>query len=352
MSFLKNLFPRKKQEAAAEQPAPQAEQPAPAPAPVLSGGEVIRKTIDTMSQRLIASPDQQFVTAGMRLQELMREVDDASCAYEGFDEIIAGAIRQMEHLCQTCTAEQISGHISKIEAAIAARGNTEQNTDKFAPTMQTHYYSVMLVELQGRMNAMLQSIASKQRFIDNVKVLPMEEQLANQETVMAFTTSISSTQLALMAMRKQIAVCRGGLETARDQLAYDGPLPVLDISAVLGPIYQQGAQFQRMIEDMNRSANAFQVMHAGQVEEQMRAVALAAAAKKQQEQQIAQSQMLTDSIQAQIAQLTGQAVPAAPVQESAPVKQEAAPAMAEQAAEETLPPMPDVFSDSFDAMTM
>lgn len=362
MSFLKNLFNRKKPEEAPvvtpqPQPAPQPVTPEPAPvaapaAPVPdpAGSESIRKALDTMSQKLIGCPDQLMITTGMRLQELMREVDDAPCTFDGFDGMIAAAVKQMEHLCQTCKPEQIASHLAKLEAAIAARSNTEENTDKFAPTMQTHYYSVMLIELQGRLNAMLQSIASKQEFIDNVKTLTLEEQMAYQETVMAFTMSINSSQLALMALRKQIAVCRGGLETAIDQLNYDGPLQTLDIATVLAPIYQQNEQFQKQLEEMNRSANAFQVMHAAKVEEQMRSVALAAAAKKQQAQQIAQSQLLTDSITQQIAQMTGKAMaPAAP--QAAP-QQQAAPVQMAAPAAPAMPAMPDVFQDDLTTLTM
>lgn len=360
MSFLKNLFNRKKPEEAPvaapqAQPAPQPEQPVqpapqPTPVPAPAGSESIRKAMDTMSQKLISSPDQLMITTGMRLQELMREVDDAPCSFDGFDGMIAASVKQMEHLCQTCKPEQIASHLAKLEAAIAARSNTEENTDKFAPTMQTHYYSVMLIELQGRLNAMLQSIASKQEFIDNVKTLTLEEQMAYQETVMAFTMSINSSQLALMALRKQIAVCQGGLKVAIDQLNYDGPVQTLDIATVLAPIYQQNEQFQKQLEEMNRSANAFQVMHAAKAEEQMRAVALAAAAKKQQAQQIAQSQMLTDSITQQIAQMTGKAMaPAAP--QAAPV-QESVPAQEIKPEAPAMPAMPDVFQDDLTTLTM
>lgn len=350
LKFLQNLFNRKEEAQPAAQPAaPVAAEPAaPVPeAPVQpddAASDDIRMALDEAAQLLIGSDKEAARDVGDRLMGLKMYVADQPCTFAGFDEIITKAIGQIEYFCRTTRGDfaTINQHVDMIEAAISARTLTRDSVRKFQPTMETHYYKMLLIDLQGRLNKLLLDIEQKKRWIAEKQALPMHEQIGYQQTIMAFTTSITSSQMALTTLRQQIGTYQGGLFAAQQALDYDGPLPEIDIATVLGPIYEQATQFEQSMEAMQRSITAFNVMHAAHAEQQLLAAAQASAAQKMHEKQMAEAQQLTDMAARSIAEVTGQTVEAMMTPATTP---ESAPAA--EIPEAELPELPNVFTDDF-----
>lgn len=357
LKFLQNLFNRKDEPKPAAQapaqPAPAApvaaEPAAPvAPEPVLpdaAASDDIRMALDEAAQLLISSDREPAREIGDRLMGLKMCVADQPSSFAGFDEIITKAIGQIEYFCRTTKGDfaTINQHVDMIEAAISARTLTKDSVRKFQPTMETHYYKMLLIDLQGRLNKLMLDVEQKKRWIAEKQALPVHEQIGYQQTIMAFTTSITSSQMALTTLRQQIGTYQGGLFAAQQALDYDGPLPEIDITQVLGPIYEQATQFEQSMAAMQRSITSFNVMHAAHAEQQLHAAAQASAAQKMHEKQLAEVQMMSDMAAKSIAEVTGQTVEAM----MAPTP---APAEAETPAEipvAEMPEMPNVFTDDF-----
>ena len=360
---------KKKEEApqtAAPAPAPAPEAapvPAPAPAPAVNPAlsDSIRDALEVAANDFINTPadaahQEEKMALGMRLQDLKRTVDDAPCTFPGYDEIIVSAVQQLDAIARNSTPAQLEEHFAKLSAAIAARSNTEQNTPKFTPTMETHYYSVMLIDLQGRLNALLEGKRRKEDFIQRTRTMPPNERIGYRETIQAFTMELEDTELALMNLYKQIALCQGGLEEAQTSLLYSGPMTALDPTAVLSGIYKRSKSFRAEYEAMERNANKYQIMHQAEVEEQLIAVHRFAAAREETNRIAEETELYAGSVREQMNILTGrsQEQEAAPQQKAAP-QQEAAPAqeaapVAPEASE--APAMPDVFHDNFSAIPM
>lgn len=335
---------------AALQPSPAQE--APQPAAVVSLSDEIRAALEHEADRIIATPaadpaQAEKIALGMRLQDLKRAVDDAPCTFPDFDSVLLRAIGQLSFICKTVRPEQLAGMIDKLEGAIAARASTEESTPKYKPTMQAHYYRLILIEMQGRLNALLESKRRKEAFIQRAKAMPANERIGYRETIQAFTMELEDTELALMTLHKQIALCKGGLEVAETALLDSGEMSVLDAASVLEDIYNRSRHIRTEYESMEKAANQYQIMHQAQVEEQMVAVSRFTATRAEQDRIAAETETMADAVRSQMAALTG----LAHGDTAAPMEADAIP---EAAAQEVpaMPEMPDLFADDFAPMSL
>ena len=299
----------------------------PAPVVNVAASDKIRVAMDAAMQALVASPEAGAQAIGARLMNLKFAIMDEPSSFKGFDDTIVRAVGQIECYCSSCNGNytEINMLMDKLEAAVAARNLSEATTERFVPTMQTHFYQLMLMDLGGRLKKLDASIAEKSAWLAHVQTLPMNEQAAHMQAMMTCNGFLTSAQMQRQALNTQISTYQFGLMNAQNMLSYDGALPEFDIVAIFEDINKQMTDFESSLQSTNQAINNYNVLFADQAEQQMLAAAQAAAAKKQQEQQQAEIQRLQQMAAESMAKVTGQiaaTIPAAPV---AQVQPQAAP---------------------------
>lgn len=360
MTFFKNLFGRNKgkgQETAPVTPTP-TPVPTPTPAPVptpaqetvtpvvpapvtpavpnTKASDDIRRAIDTVTMKLFAMDDTGAQDIGRRLAALKLSVGDEPSAYKGFDASITKAIGQIEYFASTCGGDysRVDGMITTLEEAIAARYLTEEACgDRFAPTMQTHYYQVMLIDLRGRLEKLDLDVDEKTIWRNNVMALPPEKQGPHMQALMACNSYLNAAVMQKNVLESYISNYEFAYDSALQQLSFDGELPPIDLEGLFGGIMTQTTQFERSFEAQQRRLIDFNTKFAAQAEASLVATARAEAAAKQQQQQQQQIMAMQEAAARNLSHLTGQASPLAP-QAQAPAPQVQEPAVQEPAAQE------------------
>lgn len=247
IEFLKNLF--KKKEAAAPQPEPQpeAQQPAPpqpvaAPAvkasqkPALTGRDV-RRQLDAVSQALIAmdfgDPSRSRVVQqiGQSLQDLGRDfADDGPCPFKGFDTLLVSALRELPTLCRACTPEQLNDMFGKLAEAIRTRTIPAEENDSFAVTMEVQYYTVKLIELQGRIISIDINIAQTEKDIKQIMASESDAAPEILTTLRIYKKKETESRTELAA---DIDGCRLQLTRAIKKQNANEPVEHIDLEKVI-----------------------------------------------------------------------------------------------------------------------
>lgn len=335
MTFFKNIFGRKDkaqpQQPAAPTPAPAAEAepvaPAPAPVPPTKASDDIRRALESVTMKLIASPDAAVQDIARRLISLKPAVGDQPSTYKGFDASIAKAIGQIETFVNTCGGDYaaVNAQIDTLQAAINARFLTEESTDKFGPTMQTHYYQVMLIDLRGRLQKLEMDVAEKTIWRDHVMTLPPEKQIPHMQSLMTCNGYINAAAMQKNVLESYIANYEFAYSSALQLLSFDGELPPMDVNALFDGIISQTTQFEHSFELNQRAIVDFNTRFASQAEAQLVATAKAEASARQQQDQQKLIFDMQEAAAKNLAHLTGQPNPivAPQAQQSAPQAQQA-----------------------------
>ena len=313
--------------------------PAPAPVPSTKASDDIRRALETAAMKLITSPEPTAQDIGKRLMSLKTAVSDQPSPYKGFDASITKAIGQIEFFVGNCGGDytEVLSQLSTLEAAVFARYLTEESTDKFVPTMQTHLYQVMLIDLRGRLKKL--DIATEEKTIwrDKIMALPPQEQFPHMQALMTCNGYLNAAVMQRNVLESYISNYEFAYSSAVQMLSFDGELPPMDVEQLFDGIMSQTTAFEQSFEQNQRSLIDFNTKFSAKAEAQLVATAKAEAAARQQQQQQQQIFAMQEASAKNLAHLTGQPNPIIAPQTQAPAPvaqpQQAAPAAAAAASE-------------------
>lgn len=225
--------------AKAEAPAKQANetkaaQPAaPVELPKMTPADLICDALDQMAQTLIATdssdPRQAIkLIAAMSLQDLSFSVTGDACAFAQLDDEIIRTIRRFDTLCTTCTEEQLNRHIARLKDAIGVRHLNKDNCRAFVPTMETHFYELRLLCLQGDRNARLAHIAELEHELEQTTSAPDYNADASLWYVSSLRDSIAKEKDSLRGTEHEIDKARGLYIASKTALKQIDELPPIN----------------------------------------------------------------------------------------------------------------------------
>lgn len=214
-------------------PAPEAPQPAiettvEVPENPTADAGAIRDALDEMGTRLINAGDDALMDYGMRLQSMREYVSSSPCRFPGYDDVIVQAVNEFEHVCDGCKPEAIKEMLGKLEKALQARTTALADTNRFVLTMEMHYYSMKLIELQGKLNYSTRSLAADQKTIRTY-----ENDLVSEEIIDTLQAQIRATRREQKIINENIVLCMESLRSAVHELNRNGPVRPMDASRAL-----------------------------------------------------------------------------------------------------------------------
>lgn len=350
MTFFKNLFNRKEKPQTETKPAeggkpqqneaPVQEQPAPAPVPAVdtSASTSIRKALDSVAQKLNEATSRDArqalkLSVSQALIDMRRAVDAAPCAYGKLDEVIIDAIKHLEVLCDTCTPEQMTENLTHLAEAIKARPLTTNTCDKFIPTMKTHYFTVLLISLQARLNELTASIAADSQFIASITSEADYDEDEAAEVEDAIRVNLRNDRSGLKYVKRQIYLAQTGLMGAKKQLQRSEPMAAITTAEALMDIDKDSSQYIDLILQADQERIAYANKRNAEAE-QLKIKYIKHHQAVRERKRIRAERVNLEDMDAETT-----IKPAAPVQQAAPAPAELPPVV--------MPEMPDVFNTQF-----
>lgn len=305
MEFFKSIFGRKDKPQSKTAPAPEtpvqeapvaaetpvaAEKPAPLQAVLnanTSSSDAIRKALDAATQALVADPSPEVQSIGRQMMELRRQVSDNTCPYKDFDDILVKSIGQVKFFCDTSFGNLavVNNYVNQLQGAVRARMLTRESVDKYEPTMQTHYYALMMMFIKSRLVKMDMDIDEKNAIIANIEAMPPEKQFTYFQIRANCHRFVSSAMLMRESLEMQLASYDFAHSQAQSAMTFEGEMPEFNPEEVFGVLNEQTAMLEADYEKHIRTTTEMNVKLEEQFERGMLATARAAAARKQQEKQ-------------------------------------------------------------------
>lgn len=281
------------QPAQAAQPAPVVQpaavpQPVPAPAPRPAQPQVtgrdICSALDTVAQKIIAmnfedSSRQEVVQMlGQSLQDVGREyIDETPCTYEGFDALIVTTIREFPNLCKGCRPRELEQMLSSLSAAIQARTIPDNGTSQHSYFMQSHYYTLKLIELQGRM------ITNRSLLMDidnQIKEMKASDNMADETALPIVRMQRKNVDAMLEQIDSEITACKLNLKDAQRKMDANEPMGHVSLTEILKKIAAENEKFARMRSEWLRELNDQSVEVSALLEDERERHALEEAARE------------------------------------------------------------------------
>lgn len=314
MEFFKSIFGRKDkpQSKASQEPqtpaqeVPAQETPAVAEKPVqqavlsanTSSSDAIRKALDIACQTLAADPAAGTINVLRLLMGVRAQVDDATCGYQDFDAVLAKAVEQIPSFClkNTDNYAQVTDYVRQLEEAVKARRFTKESVDKYEPKMDTCYYQLKLIYLRGHLYTLLLEMTEKQQWLASIDAKPQEEQAAYLIPRLTCQGYLNSAEMQKKNLNSQIAAYDAALINARHMVFSDGPVDIVNLTALFDVLNQRSVQFQKDMIAFDQESNMYLAQLAAQTEELMETAIRHQAGQEQQDKQAAEIGALQDMI--------------------------------------------------------
>lgn len=298
-------------------PAPTIETTVEVPENPTADAGAIRDALDEMGTRLINAGDDALMDYGMQLQSMRECVSSAPCCFPGYDDVIVQAVNEFEHICDGCKPEAIREMLGKLEKALQARTAVLADTNRFVLTMEMHYYSMKLIELQGKLNYSTRSLAADQKTIR-----AYENDLVSEEIIDTLQTQIRATRREQKIINENIVLCMESLRSAVHELNRNGPVRPLDASRALQRMHRSIEEINAAYEQELRNKVSYAAKLDALLEGEAMTAARETAVNNQLAEQRRQRAQLTQKLDVYAAAPVAEATPAAPAEESTPAESE------------------------------